>query len=62
MTTSFPAYLELLARLRRIHVLGTVTGVLGWDEQVNLPPGAAVRRGEQMALLAELAHAEATAP
>lgn len=60
MSSSFPAYHELLARLRRIHLLGTVTGVLGWDEQVNLPPGAAVRRGEQMALLAELAHAEAT--
>jgi carboxypeptidase Taq len=62
MTISFPAYQELLARLRRIHMLGTVTGVLGWDEQVNLPPGAAARRGEQMSLLAELCHAEATAP
>ncbi len=62
MRTSSPAYPELLARLRRIHVLGTVTGVLGWDEQVNLPPGAAERRGEQLSLLAELAHAEATAP
>ncbi|MCX6936670.1 MAG: carboxypeptidase M32 [Verrucomicrobia bacterium] len=55
------AYGELLARLRRIHVLGSVAGLLGWDEQVNLPQGAAARRGEQMALLAELAHAEGTA-
>ena len=42
-------------------MLGSVAGHLGWDEQVNLPPGAAGQRGEQMALLAELAHAEGTA-
>ncbi len=53
---------DLTARLRRVHVLGSVAGLLGWDEQVNLPPGAAEQRGEQMGLLAELAHAEATAP
>jgi carboxypeptidase Taq len=56
------AYGELTARLRRVHVLGSVAGLLGWDEQVNLPPGAAGFRGEQMGLLAELAHAEGTAP
>ncbi|MEN9840266.1 MAG: hypothetical protein RL376_66 [Verrucomicrobiota bacterium] len=56
------AYAGLLARLRRIHVLGSVAGLLGWDEQVNLPPGAATRRGEQLALLAELTHSESTAP
>ena len=53
---------ELTARLRRVHVLGSVSGLLGWDEQVNLPPGAAEQRGAQMALLAELGHAEATSP
>jgi carboxypeptidase Taq len=57
-----PEYLELLGRLRRLQVLGEVGGLLGWDEQVNLPPGAAAGRGAQMSLLAELAHREATAP
>jgi carboxypeptidase Taq len=56
------SYSELTARLKRIHTLGSVAGLLGWDEQVNLPPGATARRGEQMALLAELAHAEGVAP
>lgn len=57
-----PKLCELTARLRRVHVLGSVAGLLGWDEQVNLPPGAAEQRGEQMGLLAELAHAEGVSP
>lgn len=61
MANELAAYSELRARLKRVHVLGSVSGLLGWDEQVNLPPGAAEQRGEQMALLAELAHAEGTA-
>ncbi len=55
-------YDELLARLRRIHAIDSVSGLLGWDEQVNLPPGAAALRGEQHAVLADLSHAECCAP
>jgi len=62
MEIPLAAYAELRARLKRVHVLGSVGGLLGWDEQVNLPPGAAAQRGEQMALLAELAHAEGVSP
>ncbi len=62
MANELAAYSELRARLKRVHVLGSVGGLLGWDEQVNLPPAAAAQRGEQMALVAELVHAEATAP
>lgn len=62
MISASPAYAELLRRLRRVHTLGSVSGLLGWDEQVNLPPGATAQRGEQAALLAELAHAESSAP
>ena len=61
MHTEKAACDELTTRLKRIHVLGSVSGLLGWDEQVNLPPGAAEQRGGQLALLAELLHAEATA-
>lgn len=62
MANDLAAYAELRARLKRVHVLGSVGGLLGWDEQVNLPAGAAEQRGEQSSLLAELAHAEATSP
>ena len=53
-------YEALGARLRRIQVLGSVSGLLGWDEQVNLPEGAAGQRAAQAELLAELHHASAT--
>ncbi|HEX2099992.1 MAG TPA: carboxypeptidase M32, partial [Candidatus Synoicihabitans sp.] len=53
-------YERLIAKLKRAHILGTVSGLLGWDEQVNLPPDSADQRAEQSALLAELQHAAAT--
>lgn len=55
-------YEKLLARLKRIQVLATVSGHLGWDEQVYLPPGSAPLRGQQSALMAELVHREASHP
>jgi carboxypeptidase Taq len=61
MTTE-AAYAELVSRLKRAHVLGTVNGMLSWDEQVNLPPDSADLRGEQLAVLAELQHAAASDP
>jgi len=56
------AYAELIAHLKRSYTLDSVAGLLGWDEQVNLPPGAAGQRAEQHSVLADLAHAQASAP
>jgi carboxypeptidase Taq len=53
---------DLTARVRRAHTLGTVGELLGWDEQVNLPPGAAEQRAAQHAALAEAQHAAASDP
>ncbi len=61
MTTD-TAYAELISRLKRVHVLGTVNSLLGWDEQVNLPPDSADLRAEQLALMAELQHSAAGDP
>ncbi len=60
--TSQSAYLELVALVKRAHTLGTIGEVLGWDEQVNLPPGAAEQRAAQHAALAEATHAAASEP
>jgi len=54
------AYAELTTALQRAHALGTVGELLGWDEQVNLPPGAAEQRAGQSAALAEAQHAAAS--
>jgi len=56
------AYAELLAKLKRAHLLHTVNGILGWDEQVNLPPDSADLRAEQLAVVTELEHAAAGDP
>lgn len=56
------AYAELLTHLNRIHRLETVAQLVGWDEQVNLPPDSAGLRAEQHAVLAETIHAAATDP
>src|SRR4051812_3776401 len=48
--------------VQRAHILSTVGDLLGWDEQVNLPPGAAEQRAAQHAVLAEVQHTAATNP
>lgn len=50
------AYSQLITKLKRAHLLETVSGLLGWDEQVNLPPDSADIRAEQVAIMAEVCH------
>ncbi|MDB6169517.1 MAG: Carboxypeptidase Taq [Verrucomicrobia bacterium] len=54
------AYTQLTESLRRVHALGSVGELLSWDEQVNLPPGAAEQRAAQQAALAGAIHAAAS--
>lgn len=54
------AYAELVGRLRRVRMLESVDELLGWDEQVNLPPQSADQRAEQRAAIAEVVHAAAS--
>ncbi|MGC4031815.1 MAG: carboxypeptidase M32 [Tepidisphaeraceae bacterium] len=55
-------YSDLAARLHEISTLGSIGAVLGWDEQVMMPPGATAFRAEQSALLAKLGHEKLTDP
>jgi carboxypeptidase Taq len=57
-----PPYTELTHKLKKAQLLTSVGDVLVWDEQVNLPPASAVFRGDQMAAIAELAHAAISEP
>ena len=53
--------MELLReKLREIADLRSATAVLGWDQLVNMPEGAATDRGEQIATLENILHARAT--
>lgn len=48
--------LELLKeRLGEVADIGSATSVLGWDQQVNMPPGGNEARGRQLATLSKIA-------
>ena len=57
---------EKLNKLKTIQAelsdLGQTAGLLGWDQQVNMPQGAAEARGNQMATLQGLIHKKSITP
>jgi carboxypeptidase Taq len=56
------AYDRLSARFARIATINEAAGMLGWDAAAMMPPGGAAARGDQLAVLAGLAHGLLTAP
>ncbi len=56
------AYDRLAARFHRLAVLGEAEGLLWWDAAAMMPPGGGPARGDQLAVLAGLAHEILTAP
>ena len=55
------AYDRLVDRFTRIATIGEAGAVLGWDAAAMMPPGGAAARGDQLAVLAGLAHGMLTA-
>ncbi|MGF1448456.1 MAG: carboxypeptidase M32 [Opitutales bacterium] len=60
MSTTPTACEALVAQLREVHCLGSIEGLLSWDEQVNLPSGGVELRARQLAAMAEVVHRAAT--
>jgi carboxypeptidase Taq len=56
------AYDRAVAGFARIATLRETAAVLGWDAAAMMPPGAAAARGDQLAVVAGLAHELLTAP
>jgi carboxypeptidase Taq len=56
------AYQRLTARAARIATIGEASAMLGWDASAMMPEGGGAARGDQLAVLAGLAHGLATAP
>ena len=50
------AYDRLTTRFIRIATIGEASSVLGWDAATMMPPGGGAARGDQLAVLAGLAH------
>ena len=38
------AYVELMSRMKEIETVGQIQGLLGWDQEVMMPPKAAPLR------------------
>ncbi len=55
-------FLNLKERLSEILNLRAVFALLQWDEEVNMPPGGAESRGQQLKLIAEMIHKLETNP
>ena len=55
-------YAALVAYSKELAVLQSCSSLLGWDQQTYMPKGGAAFRGEQLALLARLAHEQAIHP
>ena len=56
------AYERLTARFERIGTIDECASMLGWDASAMMPGGGAAARGDQLAVLAGLSHAQLTAP
>ena len=53
-------YDRLTDRFARIATIGECASMLGWDAAAMMPPGGGAARGDQLAVLAGLAHAQLT--
>lgn len=56
------ARVAFFEKWKKISLLGEVSNLLSWDQEINMTGGEASERGEQMALMAELLHKSLTDP
>jgi carboxypeptidase Taq len=50
------AYKELLSKIQDVTVLATAEGIIHWDMETMMPPGAIEQRSQQLALLSRIHH------
>ena len=62
MTTPQQAYDELLKISHELALLNSIDAILGWDQEVNMPPKGAPWRAEQASYLSGTVHRKFTDP
>jgi len=55
-------YKRILLKAKDATVLGTAAGIIHWDMETMMPPGAVEQRSEQLALLSRIQHKLSTDP
>lgn len=56
------AYDTLMSHIREVETIGQIQGLLGWDQEVMMPPKAGPLRAEQLAWLSKTSHSLMTDP
>jgi carboxypeptidase Taq len=56
------AYDELVQRSRERWTIGSIRGLVSWDQQVNMPPKGVAHRAEMLSYLAQELHRKTTNP
>ncbi len=56
LVTFMTAYEELLSKYKELKLFSTAGGILYWDMQTYMPPGAVMLRSEQLGVLTKIAH------
>ena len=51
---------KLFDLIAELDDLSHINAVLGWDQQINMPPGGAEERGQQSAALGRIIHEKFT--
>jgi carboxypeptidase Taq len=62
MASTESTYALFISELKEISLLGSVCGVLGWDERTQMPPRGASTRADQLSLMATIIHKRFTSP
>ena len=62
VTAPTQSYDKLKSLLQEVSALSEIQGILGYDEQVFMPPGAAMARASQKGALAKILHDKSTGP
>jgi len=57
-----PSYTELTSHLRETATLASAASILGWDQEVMMPPRGVGLRASQLSLLGALVHERRTSP
>lgn len=61
-TTRPTSYNDLCAAMHELGTLGSISALVGWDQETYMPPKGTEARSDQSALLAKLMHERATDP
>ena len=55
-------YENFIGRVKELSLIGSLSGIMGWDQETMMPPKGGKLRSEMMAFLSSQAHSRITDP